>query len=413
MTQSSQQRVIRIGVLGLSRGRTYAKHSDHLGVRLVAVCDKNEEKLRNFKESHPDVSTYTDFDKFLQHDMDAVILANYFHQHAPYAIRALRAGKHVMSETSACKTIQEGVELVREVEKSGCIYMFAENYPYTSTSMEMRKLYQEGVVGEVKYAEGEYIHPMPLDKSLQIAPGLNHWRHHLPPTYYCTHALGPLMYMTDTMPVKVNALSVIATPEQDRTRVKVGDPVAVTLCRMDNGAVFRLVHGGMAAHRNYYRLHGFKARIDTVGEGKIRIARNEWELGPGEQEEVIYKTRFPFHEALAKSAGHGGGDFWTMHEFVEAIRSGQQPYLDVYRAVAMSVVGILAWKSALQDGAPFDVPDFRNEEDRKRHEHDDWSPWPEDRRPDQPWPSIRGQLVPNEEAVAYAKKIWAEQGYTF
>jgi len=79
----------------------------------------------------------------------------------------------------------------------------------------------------------------------------------------------------------------------------------------------------------------------------------------------------------------------------------------------MSVVGILAWKSALQDGAPFDVPDFRNEEDRKRHEHDDWSPWPEDRRPDQPWPSIRGQLVPNEEAVAYAKKIWAEQGYTF
>ncbi|MDF2724704.1 MAG: hypothetical protein K0Q59_4379 [Paenibacillus sp.] len=405
----SAKRVVRIGVLGLSRGATFAKDMDEIGVKLVAVCDRNEEKLLKFKNSRPDVAVYTDYDAFLQHDLEAVVVANYFHQHAPYAIRALRAGKHVMSETAACKTIQEGVELCREVERSGAIYMFAENYPYMSVHQEMRKLYLSGIVGDVKYAEGEYTHPMPLDSMLRIAPGLDHWRNNLPATYYNTHALAPLMYMTDTMPVSVNSLGISATPEQDRTRVRKGDPCAVTLCRMDNGAVFRILHGGLAAHRNYYRLHGFKARVDTYGNGQVRIARNEWELAEGEHEEVIYKPGFPSHASLATKAGHGGGDFWTTFHFAEAIRSGEQPYLDVYRGVAMSVVGILAYKSLLQNGVSFEVPDFKDEQARAAHEHDDWSPWPEDRRPGQPWPSMRGDIPLTDEAIAYARKIWSGQ----
>ena len=52
---------------------------------------------------------------------------------------ALTAGKHVMSETAACHTLGEGVALARAVEKSGKIYMFAENYPYMVYNQEMRR----------------------------------------------------------------------------------------------------------------------------------------------------------------------------------------------------------------------------------------------------------------------------------
>ena len=210
----TEKREIRIGVLGLSRGRTFAKDQSSIGVSLAAVCDLNEEKLAKFAVEHPDVATYTDYDEFLTHEMDAVVVANYFHEHVPFAIKALRAGKHVMSETQACKTLQEGVELCREVERSGLIYMFAENYPYFATNQEMRRLYRDGVVGEVRYAEGEYTHPMPIEDSVRIAPGLGHWRNNMPPTYYCTHGLAPLMAVTDTMPVAVNTLSVESTPQR-------------------------------------------------------------------------------------------------------------------------------------------------------------------------------------------------------
>ena len=82
------------------------------GMELVAICDTWEEKLFNEGEQLQ-VSSYTDYEEFLNHDMDAVVLANYFHEHAPFAIRALKADKHVMSETSACHTLGEGVALAR------------------------------------------------------------------------------------------------------------------------------------------------------------------------------------------------------------------------------------------------------------------------------------------------------------
>ena len=52
------------------------------------------------------------------------------------------------------------------------------------------------------------------------------------------------MYITDTMPVKVNALS-IAYPKLNEQVCRVSDPCSVILCRMDNGAVFRTIGSGL------------------------------------------------------------------------------------------------------------------------------------------------------------------------
>ncbi|MGQ9556279.1 MAG: Gfo/Idh/MocA family protein [Anaerolineae bacterium] len=407
----AKARPIRVGVVGVGRGQSFAQTAKYVGMELVAFCDMWEERLRE-QACRYRVAAYTDYDAFLEHDVDAVILANYFHQHAPLAIKALEAGKHVMSETSACKTLGEGVALARAVEKSGRIYMLAENYPYSAVNQEMRRLYHADEIGEVRYAEGEYIHPMETVSKLQLSPGLKHWRNHCPSTYYCTHSLAPLMVITNTMPLSVNALSIAEANPAQRS-VRVTDPASVILCRMDNGAVFRLVQVNLAGHSYYYRLHGTRGMMEHVRghEGRLRIIHEEWDRRPSDLAEVIYRPDFPEHADLARAAGHAGGDFFTTYYFAEAIRSGEPPYLDVYRGLAMSVVGILAWRSALENGAPYAVPDFRSEAARKQYEHDDWSPWPEDRRPGQPWPSIEGEIVPTPEAIAIARRVWAEMGY--
>jgi hypothetical protein len=147
------------------------------------------------------------------------------------------------------------------------------------------------------------------------------------------------------------------------------------------------------------------------GPGQVRVWHDEWDMKEGELKERTYLPDFPEHAALAKETGHGGGDFWTNHFFEQAIRTGTQPFLDVYRSVAMSSVGILAWKSALCDGAPFDMPDFKNEYDRKKYENDDWSPFPKHKKPGQPEASILGNRKPDKEAVLYTHKIWESEGY--
>ena len=84
--------------------------------------------------------------------MDAVVLANYANEHAPFAIRCLKAGKHVISEVLPVQTLAEAVQLVEAVEESGLVYAYAENYCYFPSTSEMRKLYREGKLGEVEYA---------------------------------------------------------------------------------------------------------------------------------------------------------------------------------------------------------------------------------------------------------------------
>jgi len=408
---------IKVGVIGVGRGQSYASGAtDNVGMELVAICDTWEERLKTAGEKYG-VATYTDYDKFLEHDMDAVVLANYFHEHAPFAIKALEAGKHVMSETSANSTMAEGVALCRAVEKSGKTYMLAENYPYTVFNMEMRRLYQTGELGEVIYAEGEYNHPMSPESRNAIAPGRYHWRNWLPSTYYCTHALAPLMFITDTMPLKVNGLSV-ACRETDAKTARVADPTGVILCQMDNGSVFRIYGLLTPGHSNWYRVHGSKGAMEVVrgpgyfGTQQIRVWHDEWDREPGKTPaERIYAPDWPEHGELARKAGHGGGDFWTNFEFANAIRAGGQPFLDVYRGVAMSSVGILAWRSALEHGTPIDLPDFKDEASRKKFENDHWTPFPKDGKPGDAPPSILGYPEPDPEGLKAAQKIWKDAGW--
>ena len=302
---------IRVGVVGVGRGQNFAQGAtDLVGMKLVAVCDTWKQRLKEVGERFG-VATYTDFGRFLAHDMDAVILANYFHEHTPLAIQALDAGKHVMSETACNATLAEGAELCRKVERTGLIYMLAENYPYTAFNMEMRRLYRAGEIGEVTYAEGEYNHPMSPHDRLLISPGLDHWRNWIPSTYYCTHALAPLVYITGTLPVKVNALS-IPLGRQPDLDVRRGDSGSVILCRMDNGAVFRIFGLIMPGHSNFYRLHGTRGAMETTrgpgyfGPEQIRIWHEQWDLRPGEVAERTYLPDWPHHAELARQSGHGG-----------------------------------------------------------------------------------------------------------
>jgi predicted dehydrogenase len=407
---------IRVGVVGLRRGISFIKGAtESVGMKLVAICDTWEEPLRAAGKEYG-VATYTEFDEFVGHEMDAVVLANYFHEHAPFAIKAMKAGKHVMSETSANATLAEGVALCRAVESTGKIYMIAENYCYMKFSQEMRRLYQSGEIGNATYAEGEYNHPMARDDRIKLAPGRDHWRNNLPSTYYCTHALAPLMSITDAMPVKINGLS-IACREVDEATVRVADPGSVILCRMNNGAVYKLFGVLLPGHSNSYRVHGTRGAMElarVVGyppQEEIRVWHDGWDRWPDQPGERSYRPDWPDHAELAAAAGHGGGDFWTNFLFAKAIQSNTPPFLDVYRAVAMSSVGILAWKSALEDGAPYDVPNFACENDRKKYEHDTWSPWPPIAGVDQPAPSILGYPEPSSEAIRYSKEIWRTMGY--
>ena len=137
--------------------------------------------------------------------MSAVFLCNYYPEHASYAIKAMENGMDVISECTAAGTLKECVELVEAVERTGRKYMLAENYPFSLPRLKMNQIVKAGKLGTLLYAEGEYNHSGKGSAKAFENRGIYHWRGYLPRTYYATHALGPLMYMSGSMPKYISA----------------------------------------------------------------------------------------------------------------------------------------------------------------------------------------------------------------
>ena len=404
---------LRIGVFGCWRGSAYIRSlyaGKVEGFRITALCDKKPERLERAASFCPTgryaPKQFTDAEEFFASGLfDAVILTNYFNEHAKYAIRALNMGIHVFSETMAASTLADAVELCRAAEKSKAVYMMAENYPYSRSNFELRRLYREGTLGKLIFAEGEYVHPMgPSDSYKYNNPkdnGYYHWRRFNPVTYYCSHALAPLIFITGELPKRVVAMAAQDDPEHIRDYHKFRtDAAGIMLITTDHGAVMR-VNGSTscAPHGNWYRISCVKGGAETVrgDQSKVRLCYNSWTLPEGVNEtETIYTPDWPSDGDRANSAGHGGGDYWVARYFVEACRGLRDPFPDVYTACAMSAVAILGWRSVLNGNRSYDIPDFRNEEERRKYEQDRQYPYPSENCPNN-IPYSTGYVAPGND----------------
>ena len=394
---------LKIGVFGAGvRGRSLARTLLALNCDIVALCEfveREEELLKTAKEMPEGVALYHDFDEFINHEMDAVILTNYFHEHAPYAIKCFEKGLHVLSECISNGTMGEGVDLIRAFEKSNSIYMLAENYPQMIFNREMKRVCDSGALGRVLFAEGEYNHPVSHDdidfKNAYVYYD-KHWRNYLPGTYYVTHSLGPIMRATGATPKKVASFECLSQYDEEFRGDTIGKHMAIMTTQNDDGSVFRITGcARFGGHHNAYRICGTKGQIENLRgmKDQVMLRFNPWDTPEGEEKEKLYTPEWnDKDEELIKASGHGGGDYLTLRMFVECIQEGKQPEhpFDIYSAVAMSSVAILGHRSLLEGGIPYDIPDFRNEEDRKKYENDRLTPFfgPDGSKPTLPCCSV-------------------------
>ena len=103
---------------------------------------------------------------------------------------------------------------------------------------------------------------------------------------------------------------------------------------------------------------------------------DSWSVPKGREVHNLYKPEWPEEtRALIERSGHGGGDFFVIKEFFDCIRENRRPEFDVYFATTTASVAILGHRSMLENGVPYDSPDFRNEDDRAKYENDKLSPF--------------------------------------
>ena len=373
---------LKIGVFGLWRGGSFLPIINALDNAVVhAICDRDESKVAEALQICPDATVCTDFDALLDSGLDAVLLCNYFHQHAAYAIRAMKRGVHVFSECTAGATMKECVELCECVEETGCKYMLAENYPFSAALLEAKRLTDAGELGRILYAEGEYNHTGPREMLAGLTPFPHHWRGWLPRSYYVTHSLGPLMHITGQMPLQVSAFAVHSDvlEQYDDFRHNY-DAFAMMNCMTDGGALFRFTGCAHMGSHSGYRIVGENGSCETGRSlgGNLNVVFHDWLKPAGKPANDTYAPAWPANGELAEKAGHGGGDFWTVYNFVNYVLNDEPVFFDVYRGCCMSAVAILGWRSCMENGKVYAIPDFRDKAQRDLWRDDDLTPFPDE-----------------------------------
>ncbi len=369
---------VRFGVLGAGRGLSIMRYCDISdNAELTAVCDMDERCLAEVRSQYGDrITYYTDFDAFLRHDMDLVVLANYANQHAPFAVKALNAGKNVLSELLPVQNMAEAVALVEAVEQSGKQYIYGENCCYMPAPKKMRKLFKEGRMGAFQYGEGEYLHNCENDWYRHCHSDEAHWRNNMSAFYYCTHSLGPLIRIAGLRPVRVTGFEAPFNRKMYRMGAKAG-PFGVEMVTLENGAILKSLHGvGSVKYSLWFSVQGdmgvLESQRNIAGDEGVQTLLMQGDRVEGSDDGLWTDTDLT--DGLteeAKDFDHGGGDYYLLYNACEAVKGNKQAdIIDVYEALDMFLPGLFAYYSVLDGGKPQEIPDLRDPAQRDKWRND-------------------------------------------
>ena len=133
----------------------------HPQVRLIGACDGEDDSAREVAVQGNMGLWTTCYEELLENPViDVIMVCSADHFHASHSIEALRAGKHVLCEKPMTTTLQDCKDMVRAVDETGLTFMASQFMRFLPIHQEIKKLYDEGMLGRAFFVEGSYIHDM-------------------------------------------------------------------------------------------------------------------------------------------------------------------------------------------------------------------------------------------------------------
>jgi predicted dehydrogenase len=261
---------VRVGLLGY--GAIGHEHSRAVravdGLTLTAVCDTSPARRDAAAEVAPGIATTADADDLLaRDDVDLVVVSTPPSTHASWALRAIRAGKHVVVEKPFAISTDEADEVMAEASVAGKLAVVYQNRRFDPDHLAVRRALQAGTLGEVFHIEtfvGGYGHPCNLWHSDEGVSGgaFYDWGSHV------------LDQILDLVPTDIDHVTAAAHKRRwfDVTNA---DHSRVTI-RFTDGAEAEFIHSDLAAalKPRWYVLGTQGAIVGSWRSEKI-VSRND------------------------------------------------------------------------------------------------------------------------------------------
>ena len=316
---------IRIGVIGLGHnGRAFCDRYAKLPVCvLAAVCDTDESRLKDAKDTYAGVRGYKDYTILQDGGIDAISIHTSDNLHAEPFVKALEAGFHVFVEKPMADTADDVRTMVAAYRKhKDKTALVGHVLRYDKYFTLVKQLVGQGSLGEIFYMEADYIH------DLRYQLKMEDWKitRESPMIGGGCHPLDILRWLVgDAM--EVSAMSNhIAYPE-----MKMDATITATF-KFANGAVGKVTTlYGNASPRPY----GFNLSVyGTLGS----IVRDKISFNGLGEEWLPLPDGFDTHHDYTPEILH----------FIDCIRTGSKPLITPEDAANTVLAGLTAVESCIE-----------------------------------------------------------------
>jgi len=370
---------ISVAVVGLGFGAEFVPiYLDHPNVESVMICDSDNERLNKVSERFNIKKKYTDFSEIINSDeIDAVHLVSGIPDHAEQTLDVLNSGKHCACAVPMATSIEDIWSIVNLQKETGLNYMMMETAVYTRPFLFSKDLKDKGEFGKIQFLRGAHYQDM---------EGWPPYWAGLPPMWYATHAISPLLAIGGSRATKVHCYG--SGKIRDELVTQYDNPYAIetAIFELDSpdlrAEVTRSLFHCARPYMESFTIYGENACYEWQMEDESPVLFRMSPVVPGEHRtetlerpelldhtELLpqsirkYTKRFVYdsvekHLSFEQGGGHHGSHPHLVNEFVSSIIEGRQPWIDAVTSATWTAAGICAHKSAMMNGAEIMVPKF-------------------------------------------------------
>ena len=152
---------LKIGIVGagnIANNAHLPAYKKCENVVVVAIADFNIERAKETAEKYGIPEYYGSVEEMLaKSDIDAVDICTWNNGHAPVAIAAAKAGKHILCEKPLTVSGEKALEIKAAVDKADVKFMLAVPGRFRNENIYIHDLIEKGDFGTVYFAKTAYV----------------------------------------------------------------------------------------------------------------------------------------------------------------------------------------------------------------------------------------------------------------
>ena len=159
-TKKTQNRKVRLAIIGT--GGMAGEHARQFKTvdtcEIVAACDVDATRVKNFAAEHGVTSHFVDVTEMLKKmEIDAVSIVTPDSSHAALSLQCLKAGKHILCEKPLALNYADARKMTVAAQKAGVINMVNFSYRNWPCIQAVAELVRRGDIGEIVHVDASYL----------------------------------------------------------------------------------------------------------------------------------------------------------------------------------------------------------------------------------------------------------------